>query len=243
VNKKKYLHTKQKPKKQQKTKKQKNKTKQTKQNKQNKTNEGKSAMRKESSEWLCVLPFSLAHTASFLSNSVRQRSRRSCPQTNSQTTYHPFFWFLCVCTKTVPLGGYWKHVQNVRHFLDEIGSRELGIKEVKALSVFLFLFLSFHTTTQFSDWYSISRKQLLRAGGRGLLAEYGSPAGAVMAAYPEYPWQPSNFSHSSPNRANLLASLKAVENGLGIKDVRKTFVNGAFDLGIFFLATILNTNK
>jgi len=49
-----------------------------------------------------------------------------------------------------------------------------------------------HVTSP-SDWYRISRDQILKIGGSGLLAAFGSLGQALRYAYPEFNWIKSKF--------------------------------------------------
>jgi hypothetical protein len=77
---------------------------------------------------------------------------------------------------------------------------------------------------QWSDWYSITRKEMVKAGGRGLLKHFGSPAAAIMTVYPHFPWIPTQFAshkkeHTKHNTEQMLEDLKKVQQQLSINDV------------------------
>jgi hypothetical protein len=74
----------------------------------------------------------------------------------------------------------------------------------------------------------VTHKQVVKLGGGSLLRRYKSLEAALMAAYPEYNWQPMRFqtrSHTGTphqfktDRDSLIADLKTVEHKLGITDV------------------------
>jgi hypothetical protein len=97
------------------------------------------------------------------------------------------------------------------------------------ICTFLFWILSHFLSSKPSDWYSITRAQIVQVGGRGLVNHFASPAEAIMATYPEIAWEPSKFVSVSQHRTDLsetgqesdilLEELKVVEEKLGIKDV------------------------
>eukprot|EP01121_Diplochlamys_sp_Union-15-3_P005315 TRINITY_DN15647_c0_g1_i1.p1 TRINITY_DN15647_c0_g1~~TRINITY_DN15647_c0_g1_i1.p1 ORF type:complete len:239 (-),score=30.00 TRINITY_DN15647_c0_g1_i1:192-908(-) len=70
---------------------------------------------------------------------------------------------------------HWKDKRNQRKFFDAL-SDKLNI-------------------TSFESWYNISARDISKAGGAGLLSEYGnSPFKAVVSVYSEYPFQLWKFT-------------------------------------------------
>ncbi len=58
----------------------------------------------------------------------------------------------------------------------------------------------------YSDWYYVSKQQLEKYGGGGLLSHYkGSLIRALQVVYPHYNWQ--LYSHSSPHHVTKGKSL------------------------------------
>ena len=91
----------------------------------------------------------------------------------------------------------------------------------------------FSPSYQYSDWYRVSTKDIVKRGGRGLLSYYPSLGVALQLLYPEYKWQLSSFLENAPtlperrmppgywkSTTNLLLSLTDAEKRLGIQNVR-----------------------
>ena len=124
--------------------------------------------------------------------------------------------------------GFWKDIGNQRAFLQRIKA-DLGVQEVRSLYASLVVTFSY----QYSDWYKVSAKDVVKRGGRGLLSYYPSLGVALQLLYPEYKWQLSSFLENAPtlperrmppgywkSTTNLLLSLTDAEKRLGIQNVR-----------------------
>jgi hypothetical protein len=68
------------------------------------------------------------------------------------------------------------------------------------LPLFLFVNNLYHFTSSRkpSDWYSVTRKQLIALGGRTLFMYHKSVGEAVMEAFPDFPWQADLFVTRHP---------------------------------------------
>ena len=53
--------------------------------------------------------------------------------------------------------------------------------------------LTFLLRLKFSGWYQVSRREVERRGGVGLLSHYPSLGVALQTIYPEYAWDLSSF--------------------------------------------------
>lgn len=128
-------------------------------------------------------------------------------------------------------GGAWKHPAFQRYTLDTV-AKKLGIKEVRLFKLVdqcaaIINPLLLLKTLQMSDWYSITRKELMDAGGRGLITHFKSLPSALMAVYKEYDWEPSKFynvkkvklKHDQYDMNARIEQLKAVEKQLEIINV------------------------
>jgi len=76
---------------------------------------------------------------------------------------------------------------------------------------------------QLGDWYSITRQQITRGGGRGLFDYYPSLEAALRAVYPHFPWQTSKFEDAERLRKgykDVLNGMKKAEEMFNIKQVR-----------------------
>lgn len=78
-----------------------------------------------------------------------------------------------------------------------------------------------------SDWYGVSRQELMRLGGRGLFQYFPSLAEALKAVYPDVPWQPSKFviNGKTPhgfwsNVANQRGFFEEIAQDLGLEEVK-----------------------
>lgn len=55
---------------------------------------------------------------------------------------------------------------------------------------------------QLSDWYSVSRKSVVKSGGRTLFSRYVSLDEALRAIYPEYAWESTRFAEEGGKASN-----------------------------------------
>lgn len=100
--------------------------------------------------------------------------------------------------------GYWKDHTNHRKFLEDIAS-DLGVKT-------------------WTDWYSVTREEIVNRGAWGLLSNYysGSLSKAVTTLFPQHPWEPWRFSQkpkgSWKDKDNVLSFLENAKLELQIKD-------------------------
>lgn len=129
----------------------------------------------------------------------------------------------------------WRDVPNQRDSLEQIG-KELGVKEV-------FFFINSKATlyyssnriyftifsSQLSDWYRITKKEVKQKGGEGLFYHFPSLEEALRVLYSDYPWESTRFverKSSGPlkywhNQSNLLKALERAEKRMGIQQVCK----------------------
>ena len=113
--------------------------------------------------------------------------------------------------------GSMRDVENQRLVLSHIG-RQLAVNEVRVslndLQRFMLL--------QLSDWYRISRQQVIDLGGRGLFHYYSSLPELLRTVYPQYPWEAEKFASSrsfSGQFEDQQRLLTSIEAKLGIKEV------------------------
>jgi len=85
--------------------------------------------------------------------------------------------------------GYWNNSANMRQFLD-------GFAKASAID-----------PCCYGDWCCVTRKDILRAGGRSLLYHYGSVTAAVVALYPEL----TDLSSPSKSVVKWKTSLAALQ--------------------------------
>jgi hypothetical protein len=117
------------------------------------------------------------------------------------------------------------------------------------------------TTDKLSDWYSITRQQIIDVGGAGVLTHYTSHVAALMAAWPNSMWDPTRFRVSrhchrhetnadkreteektNEDRAMMLSALRKAEYALGIKDVGNSLFFFFFFLSFLFFLFSLSSN-
>jgi hypothetical protein len=116
--------------------------------------------------------------------------------------YKSFPWEGSKFTFHVRDGTEKKEKDNHREFLDDLG-RKLGFKSM-------------------SDWYTITRKQIIENGGHYLVQQIKNPSKLVMAAYPRYHWISSNWNCKSEdyqNEENRVALMEYLTKELQIKDL------------------------
>lgn len=80
--------------------------------------------------------------------------------------------------------------------------------------------------TQMTDWYGVSRREVLSLGGKGLFRYYSTLEKALRVAYPDFPWDSAAFKNinKTPSghwkkKDNLLEALKAAEQKMGLTKV------------------------
>jgi len=102
---------------------------------------------------------------------------------------------------------------------------ELGIKQVILPQDRAFQ-ISATNNLQATDWYGVTRKEVLHHGGWGLFYHYTTLFDALKAAYPDHDWNESNFyaRRATPpgywtNKEHLGTALDRAENQLGIQQV------------------------
>lgn len=99
--------------------------------------------------------------------------------------------------------GYWEDTANQRKFFDWLG-KKLGY-------------------THLDDWYNITKDQIDKHGGAGLLAQCynNSPWGALEAVYPEHEWQPWRYQKAPreywKDEANFKKMFEWLERQLNIQ--------------------------
>ena len=100
------------------------------------------------------------------------------------------------CVKRVPRG-HWDDLENCRLFL-ESAQGGLGVLSVR-------------------DWAEVPRAQLANAGGRGLVAKFGSMEALLRAVYPEEDWShaPVPSSHWD-QRENRKKRMEEIGRALGV---------------------------
>ena len=116
---------------------------------------------------------------------------------------------------------------SLRQFFDQLAV-SIGVNKVSLLS--WGLVLQFHGA-QASDWYKISRKEVIKQGGSAIFdRRHSSLASVLRVAYPEVQWEDSLFVGSSSSasklprfhwrrKSNLLAALSRAEKILEIRQV------------------------
>ena len=101
--------------------------------------------------------------------------------------------------------GFWDDINNRREYLHQLGTR-LGYKNME-------------------DWYKISRRDLTKNDGGGLLDIYGfSLFQVIQSTFPEYNWKPWKFSHAPKGYwkdvSNRKEYLEDLALKLGYKDMK-----------------------
>jgi len=85
-----------------------------------------------------------------------------------------------------------------------------------------------HNSQQFTDWYTVTKTQILKKGGRRLYNFYPSLCDALKAAYPNFTWDESAFPTEASKREvngyfnqprNQRALVEKIGKALGIKEV------------------------
>ena len=78
-----------------------------------------------------------------------------------------------------------------------------------------------------SDWYAVSRKEVIGRGGNALFAYYHSLSQALQTLYPDYAWDASQFpgAFKAPrgywqDHQSLRVALDVAEEKLAIEKVR-----------------------
>ena len=129
---------------------------------------------------------------------------------------------------TVPQG-YWKDPANQRRFFDELG-KQLGIQEL-------------------DDWYDkLSKKIIIDNNGISILSKHrGSPASALMAAYPEHTWAPWKFDTAPmgywSSKDNINQFLSDLSDKLLIQSLDDWYRVDLEQLHKLGAGTILNRHK
>lgn len=101
---------------------------------------------------------------------------------------------------------------------------KLGIKEVNIIFVINNAYLYI---IKLSDWYYVSRKDIIQQGGAPLLRRYGTMGKALEAMYPDYAWDPVRIAEAGARApvgywndiANHRQFLDRMGERLGIKEV------------------------
>jgi len=82
------------------------------------------------------------------------------------------------------------------------------------------------TNLQWSDWYNVSRRDVLRGGGKTIFRYHRTLLQALKVAYPEHPWilPPSAAPIAAPRgfwdtKKNLLIALTDAEKKLSFTQV------------------------
>jgi hypothetical protein len=110
--------------------------------------------------------------------------------------------------------------------MEKIG-QELGIKEVR-VSLQSQLFFT-RSNSQLSDWYTVSRAEIIKRGDVRLFDYYASRDELLRTIYPKYPWEDYKFKgHKPPNgfwkkKSNAMKALEMAELKLGIQKVNLFF--------------------
>ena len=91
---------------------------------------------------------------------------------------------------------------------------------------------------QLSDWYSVSRQDVIDKGGRKVVDRYYSFAEALRTLYPDFEWEASKFinpPHSSRgywyDPANQRELMDRIAKELGVNEVNYSYV-------LYFLETL-----
>jgi hypothetical protein len=93
---------------------------------------------------------------------------------------------------------FWKSREVQRSTMKEIGHK-LGIPE-----------------TDMSFWYKVSYEEVVKNGGKGVLSNYkNSLSNALVAIFPEYPWNSFKFVHKAHNFWSSTENQRMVLNDLG----------------------------
>ena len=79
-----------------------------------------------------------------------------------------------------------------------------------------------------SDWYSVTRRQVIERGGMGLFNHHSSLEEALRAAYPEVEWETSRFSLEGDriqpgylkDAGNVRRFMESLGKSLGVTKVR-----------------------
>lgn len=91
-----------------------------------------------------------------------------------QMVYSDHEWLPFRFSHTITPPRYWRNKNNQRKFMDWFG-KELNI-------------------TQWSDWYGIITKDIVKRNGRGLLSIYDKQLYKLFqSVYPEYSWEMNKF--------------------------------------------------
>ena len=80
---------------------------------------------------------------------------------------------------------------------------------------------------KFSDWYKVGRKDIEACGGRGLFKHYSCLEDALVAIYPQYPWDRTKFNgtNGKVRKGNWTSKqyqrkfLQGIEHRLGVQKV------------------------
>jgi len=125
----------------------------------------------------------------------------------------------------------WEDLSIQREWLYKVG-RELGVKKVHFVnsdSIFIKIRLIM-PKYKTSDWYNVSRKDLLLKGGWGLLRDKGSLPTVLSRVYPQFAWDKSKFNKRKTVQRSFWDSLdntrkflEDVAPTLGVKQVSAYF--------------------
>ena len=79
---------------------------------------------------------------------------------------------------------------------------------------------------QLSKWYTITREDVIKHGGKKLFRYYSSMEQMLRSLYPEYPWDSSKFvGHLNKGPSGVtLALIEKISNELGIQQVRRDYL-------------------
>jgi hypothetical protein len=99
--------------------------------------------------------------------------------------------------------GYWENQQNQKDFLESL-AKQLRIKHL-------------------SDWYKVSLRAIEKVSTKSLFSKFGK-AGALISAYPQYPWdleklQSKSMRNSRASQSFLAASLVKIFPSSGESDI------------------------
>jgi len=131
--------------------------------------------------------------------------------------------------------GYWKNQDHQREFLENVASK-LGITEVLPLSISRYKKVTHpyapkinfpSLICQLDGWYSVTRREVERVGGKGPLRFVSSIEGLLKKVYPDYRWDSLRFGEMDgrvphgywrdPSR--FLPALQTAEQAIGIQRV------------------------
>lgn len=80
------------------------------------------------------------------------------------------------------------------------------------------------TLEQLSDWYGVSRQEVMYRGGKNLFKKYSSLEQLLRAVYPDFAWDSALFPQFIPpgywqHQENIAQALERAEQSLGITRV------------------------